>query len=248
MQTTTSTPAHVSTRAASEAIDNVIDACGNIIRTRRYALHPFVTRLAELRPSKAALGNWATQKYHQVRLQNAIFSIIYSKSELRDVRHFMIEQLIAEETRLACGSDSHYNLMARFAMGCGVAAEDLLRSTPAAPVREYVETLLSIMSEEHFTVGLHSIYAIECQSSESVGKLLAMLRRLYDFTDEDLEWFVVHAGEDDQHADAGIELVRRYAHLNLEFESDALASVNRICDAWLKLHDFYLGTLQHAAS
>jgi pyrroloquinoline-quinone synthase len=247
MQTTTTTPAHVSTHAG-DAVDNVIDACGKIIRTRRYSLHPFVTRLAQLRPSKAALGNWATQKYHQVRLQNAIFSIIYSKSELRDVRHFMIEQLIAEETRFACGSDSHYNLMARFATACGVTAEELLRSTPAAPVREYVETLLSIMSEEHFTVGLLSIYAIECQSSESVGKLLAMLRRLYDFTDEDLEWFVVHAGEDDQHADAGLELVTRYAHLNLEFESDALASVSRICNAWLKLHDFYLGTLQQAAS
>lgn len=247
MTTTTSTPAHASEHAAGETIQNVIDACSLIIGTRKYSLHPFVTKLDELRPSKSALGNWATQKYHQVRLQNAIFSIIYSKTELRDVRQFMIEQLIAEETGFACGNDSHYNLMARFAAACGVSAEELLRSTPATPVREYVETLLSIMRDEHFTVGLLSIYAIECQSSESVGKLLATLRRLYSFAEGDLEWFRIHAEEDDQHADSGIELVKRHAHLSLEFETDALACVNRICDAWLKLHDFYLGTLRTAA-
>lgn len=238
------TPAH----APRTPVDDVVAACNEIVRTRKYSLHPFVSQLAELRPDKPALGRWALQKYHQVRLQNAIFSIIHAKTALRDVRHFMIEQLVAEETGFTCGSDTHYNLMGRFAIACGVAPDALTDSVPAGPVETYVDTLLDIMREEHFTVGLLAIYAIESQSSESVGKLMSTLKRLYDFSAADLEWFAVHADEDDDHADEGLRLVKRYAALSDDFAERAVHSVSRICDEWLKLHDFYAGTLRQSAN
>ncbi|WP_081063729.1 iron-containing redox enzyme family protein [Burkholderia multivorans] len=241
-------PSLSSVQLPRKPVDDVIAACTEIVLTKKYSLHPFVSQLAELRPDKTALGRWALQKYHQVRLQNAIFSIIHAKTALRDVRQFMIEQLVAEETTFTCGSDAHYNLMGRFAVACGVDPDTLLQSHASEAVETYVNTLLSIMREEHFTVGLLTIYAIESQSSESVGKLMTVLRREYDFSLADLEWFAVHADEDDDHADEGLRLVKRYADLSDDFDVRAVHAVNRICEAWLKLHDFYAATLRQTAN
>ena len=217
--------------------------CRKIIDTKKYSRHRFVVDLNMLKPSKERLGRWALQKYHQVYRQNLIFSIIHAKTQLEDVRQFMMEQLVAEETPINCGSDSHYNLMRRFAEACGVSASEFREETVSRKVAEYVEVLLSIIRREHFVVALMAIYAIESQSGESVGRLLAALRRNYDFTESQVEWFTVHSDADDDHAAEGVRLVRKYAHLCPDYEQRASVVVAEICDAWLTLHDAYAAIL-----
>ncbi len=224
-------------------IDAVIAHCGDIIATKRCARHPFVVDFENNRPDELTLGQWALQKYHQVYLQNQIFSIIHAKTDIPLVRQFMVEQLVAEETPINCGSDSHYNLMRRFAKACGVADDQFCPGTIAPEVRAYVDVLLSIMRDEHFTVGLLAIYAIESQSGESVGAILSALKRHYRFSADELEWFTVHAEEDDGHADQGMRLVREYAPSLADFDHAAPRVVERICDAWLALHGFYRSLL-----
>lgn len=225
------------------AVDDVIAACNRIVHEKRYSRHQFVGSLQRGLPDRAALAAWALQKYHQVYKQNLIFSIIHAKTQYEDVRHFMIEQLVAEETGINCGSDSHYNLMRRFAEACGVPAGQFVPATEAEPVRRYVDLLLGIMRDEHFAVGLLAIYAIESQSGESVGKMLAALRQSYGYTESDLEWFTVHCAADDDHAEEGVRLVRKYADEVPDFGARALAVTERICDAWLQLHDYYASLL-----
>lgn len=226
--------------------ESVIAQCNGIIAAKRYSRHRFVVDFEHDRPDETALGRWALQKYHQTYSQNRIFSTIHSKTDFADVRHFTMEQLIAEETPLTSGGDSHYNLMRRFAEACGVPADRFTAATMAPEVRDYVETLVSVMREEHFTVGLLTIYAIEAQSGESAGKLLAALRRHYRFTEAELEWFSVHCEDEDAHAEDGLRLILKYAHLCADFDQVAPRAVTRICDAWLRLHDFYASLLGEA--
>ncbi|MFL6651073.1 MAG: TenA family transcriptional regulator [Sulfurifustaceae bacterium] len=229
-------------------VDAVLVDCARIVQAKKNARHRFVTDVARERPSVAALGRWALQKYHQVYLQNRIFSIIHSKSDDEDVRQFMVEQLVAEETSITCGSDSHYNLMRRFAQACGVPPGQFNDVTIAPQVRVYVDTLLAIMREEPVAVALLAVYAIESQSGESVGKLLAALRADGRFTEAELEWFAVHANADDDHAEEGLRLVRKYAGEVPDFATRAPRTVERICDAWLVLHDFYHSLLAGSAT
>lgn len=232
----------------SSGVEAVLAHCASIIEARKYSRHRFVVDLDAQKPSKEALGRWALQKYHQVYRQNLIFSIIHAKTQLEDVRQFMVEQLVAEETSINCGSDTHYNLMRRFAMACGVPATEFTEETASPAVVEYVERLLAIIRREHFVVALLAIYAIESQSGESVGRLLGALRRNYDFTEPQLEWFTVHSDADDDHADEGVRLVRRYAHLCPDYEVRAPQVVAEICDAWLELHDAYAALLAPQAA
>ncbi len=221
----------------------VIDQCNAIIADRRYSRHPFVVNFAQDRPSEAMLGRWALQKYHQTYTQNRIFSTIHSKTDFEDVRQFMMVQLVAEETAINCGTASHYNLVRRFAEACGVPATEFAPHSRAPEVQAYLDTLLSLVRDEHFTVGLLAIYAIECQSGESAGTLLAALRAHYRFSEAELEWFTIHSEEDDDHADLGLELVTRYAPGYDGFATAAPPAVTRLCDAWLRLHDFYASRL-----
>jgi pyrroloquinoline-quinone synthase len=229
-------------------IDTVIGKCNGIVADKKYSRHRFVIDFDGNPPDRPALGRWALQKYHQVYMQNRIFSIIHAKTDFEDVRQFMMEQLIAEETPINCGSDSHYNLMRRFAAACFVMPDQFVPETMAPEVGRYVGELLAIMREEHFAVALLTIYAIECQSGESVGRLLRALKRHYDFSEAELEWFAVHSEEDDDHAEQGVVLVRKYGHLVSDFEQAATRAVNRICDAWLTLHDFYFSALNLATA
>jgi pyrroloquinoline-quinone synthase len=234
--------AHVETSLPPD-VEDVITRCNLIVQERKYSRHRFVAAVEQTAPGKAALGNWALQKYHQVYLQNAIFSIIHSKTSYEDVRQFMVEQLVAEETGINCGSDTHYNLMRRFAAACGVTDRQFIPATASQAVRNYVDVLLGIMRDEHFVIGLLTIYAIESQSGESVGKLVAALRKTHDFSDAELEWFTVHSGADDDHAEEGVRLVRKYAADVPDFPVRAVAAVEKICDAWLTLHDHYASLL-----
>lgn len=227
------------------SVEDILVRCSKIIRQKRYSRHPFVAELERVSPTKADLGRWAVQKYHQVFLQNSIFSAIHANAfEYESVRQFMMEQLVAEETSITSGSDSHYNLMKRFAEACGAGPGSFHPSQASVPVRDYICRLLSICRDRHFALGLLAIYAIESQSSESVSKVQKWLRSHFDFKEQDLEWFVVHANEEDDHACAGLKLVKQYAAAVPDFKHAAVRTVEEICDAWLVLHDYYFSLLR----
>ncbi|MBD2342706.1 thiaminase II/PqqC family protein [Anabaena subtropica] len=220
-------------------IEQTIKACQAIIAEKSYSRHPFVANLKKNALNKNALKNWAIQKYYQVYLQNQIFSAIHAQTSHEEVRQFMMEQLIAEETNINCGSDTHYNLMRRFAEACGATEADFNLELASEPVKNYADKLVSICRTEHFTLGLLAIYAIENQSGESVAKLLEWLRDTEEFTEEELEWFAVHSEAEDEHASKGLTFIFKYGNSVKNFDSRGLKIVNDICDTWLALHDYY---------
>lgn len=225
-------------------IGDAIAACQRIVAERRSTRHPFVADLDRLRPGRPALGRWAVQKYHQVFLQNVIFSSIHANAaDFEDVRQAMMDQLVAEETPVTSGSAPHYTLMQRFATACGAQPGDFAVTNPAPEVRRYVGTLTDLCRNRHFVLGMLVIYCIESQSGESAARLLAWLRANHDFTDGELEWFSVHAEDEDDHAAAGLALVRRHAGLMPDFPTAATSCASEITDGWLRLHDFYLSLL-----
>jgi pyrroloquinoline-quinone synthase len=236
----------IDTSTVGADVEQVIAACQAIVERRRYIRHPFVTELDRLQPDRLALGRWAGQKYHQVFLQNSIFSAIHSNAaEYEDVRQYAMDQLIAEETGIASGSAPHYVLMRHFGHACGLPESAFLPDAAASEVREYVGTLRSLCGR-HFVLGLLTVFSIESQSGESVAKVREWLRANHDFDEEDLEWFTVHAEEEDDHAATGLALVRRHGHECPDLTTAGPECVEEITQAWLKLQDYYLSLLQLA--
>jgi pyrroloquinoline-quinone synthase len=233
----------------TNSIDDTLAHCDAIIRERRAARHPFIATLREQHPDRRALGRWAAQKCHQVFLQNTIFSGIHAGAmHHEDVRQAMMEQLVAEETSIACGSAPHYVLMRRFATACGVSPVELELEACSADVLEFVDTVRSFCCSDHFVMGLLAVYAVESQSGEGVQKILDWLRAEHDFSEDELEWFVVHSEAEDEHAAAGLALIKKYAPLVDGFDERAKDTVETMCAAWQTLHDAYYRLLTGSES
>jgi pyrroloquinoline-quinone synthase len=228
-------------------VDATLEHCRSVVAEKRSSAHPFVAELDLVSPTRRGLGRWAVAKHHQVYLQNVLFSALHLNArEHEDVRQYAMGQLVAEETGVTSGSAPHYTLMRRFAEACGAHEAELDLSHVSLPVRAYVDTLVSACRDQHFVYGLLTVYSIESQSGESAGRVLSWLRAHHDFTDAELEWFTVHAEDEDDHAADGLALIRRYAPDLPDFAERAPAVTTHICDAWLGLHDHYCELLRSA--
>src|SRR6266566_3741369 len=89
------------------------------IERRKYTRHSWTQFVLGGNATSQGLRKWAIQKYHQTFLQIPIFSIVHSRTESIEIRRFMVDQLIDEETSLRSGGDAHYELMRRFAVAMG---------------------------------------------------------------------------------------------------------------------------------
>ena len=208
------------------------------IERRKYTRHSWTQFVLGGRAASEGLKRWAIQKYHQTFLQIPIFSIVHSRAESVEIRRFMVDQLIDEETSLRSGGDSHYMLMRRFAAAMGATEQEVTSTPPGVPVLRYVEEAKDICRTEHPVIVMASMYAGERQTAEVTRLVLDQLRRQFDLDDHDLEWFVVHAG-DDEHADAERDLIERLGEGVEDLQESGLRVIDRFMTQWGRLQDFY---------
>jgi len=208
------------------------------IQRRKYTRHSWTQFVLAGRASSYGLKQWAIQKYYQTYLQIPIFSIVHSRTENVEVRRFMVDQLIDEETNVRSGGDAHYELMRRFAMTMGATTQEISSTPPGAPVRRYVEEIKDIARIEHPVVVMAAMYAGERQTAEVTRLILQQLRRQFNLSDYDLEWFIVHSA-DDEHADAERDLIERLGDSVVDLQEGGLRVIDRFMTQWGRLQDYY---------
>lgn len=216
------------------------------IERRKYTRHSWTRFVLGGEATSRGLKAWAIQKYHQTYLQIPIFSIVHSRAENVEIRRFMVDQLIDEETPLRSGGDSHYALMRRFAVVMGATEEEIASTPPGAAVTHYVDEAKDICRTEHPVIALAAMYAGERQTAEVTGLILEQLRRQFGFDDHALEWFIVHAG-DGEHADAERELIERLGEDVEGLEQKGLRVIDRFMTQWARLQDYYYSITTAAA-
>ncbi|MQY03726.1 TenA family transcriptional regulator [Actinomadura macrotermitis] len=218
---------------------DLIAKLDELIDEQAYVRHSFTETLVSGGVSRERLKDWAIQKYHQTFLQNVGFSAIHARAmHHEDVRQWEMEQLIAEETAIRDGSDSHYNLMKRFAVAMG-AGEDLDGVPPAPEVMEFIDYLTGTCLNEHFVYGLLAFYVNERQTPAAVQRMYDHLTTEMGVSKHDAEWFLVHGEVDVYHAREARELIVKYAGEAPGFETRAEELVRASCAQWVKLQDFY---------
>lgn len=215
-----------------------------IIQANKYSKHSFVKEIEAGRVSREQMKRWAIQKYHQVYLQNSCYSGIHANTLYEDVRRFEISQLLAEETGIQDGSDTHYNLMKRFAIAMGASEEEVTGAKVHPQVWDFVNYLNGICRNNHFVYGLLAIYVNESQTSESAIKMQDALAQQFGLDDHALEWFHVHGRADIEHSEEGKALVMKYAHEAPNFEWRSYQVVETGSRMWTRLHDYYASIIQ----
>jgi pyrroloquinoline-quinone synthase len=233
--------------AMENNIENIIERFDKEVEQRKYTQHSWTKIVLDGKATVEGLKNWAIQKYHQTFLQIPIFSIVHTRSDIMEIRQFMVEQLIDEETTISSGSDAHYELMRRFAIAMGANEDDFKTVPVGEPVSKYVHEARDICSTEHPTVAMVAMYAGERQAADVARLVLEQLRKQFKLSDHDLEWFIVHSG-DDAHADAEGDLIKKFGAEVPDLEKKGLEVIDRFMIQWGKLQDYYydITTLQRA--
>jgi pyrroloquinoline-quinone synthase len=225
-------------------INTLFNEFDNYIQKHKYSNHSFVTTLENFNVNKENLKNWSIQKYHQVYQQNCNFSAIHSVAGLyEDIRQYQMKQLIAEETAIADGTDSHYGLMKRFALSIGATESEINTAKPGQPINDFFHFQYNHCKNSPI-YGMLSIYLVESQTSESVNKMYKAIKKQFGTSDYDLEWFTVHSTVEDSHADEAKELIVKYAKDDSHFAEKGWQVIKDGIQAWNKLQDYYATILQ----
>ncbi len=218
---------------------DILKEIDRIIDQGRYSKHSFVQRICSGACTRAQIKAWAIQKYYQTYEQNRVFSAIHSNARDKDIRQFMIEQLIEEEVGVKGKHDAHFNLMKRLALSMGASEQEISTTSIGKPVERFVNYLLMVCKREHPIYGMLAVYVNERQTPDAVMRLYHQFKKQFDMSDYELEWFLVHGQMDVDHSKRMRDLILKYAPQMDEFPSRSGAIVRRGIKEWLALHNFY---------
>lgn len=210
-----------------------------IIQERKYSGHSFIRDLAQGKFTRDNLKLWAIQKYFQVDQHIRAFGGIYANCPDRRVRRLLVENLIDEETDLRCGSDSHAMLMLRFAKALGATDKEVEKNKPISEVADYVDWVIKFCQTSPYIVGLAALsLAGESQVPEAMRAAVQGLKEHYHMSDEEIEFFTVHIGGDEEHSGVAEALVKGYATTD-ELQTQVKEAVATFCDKWWRMQDGY---------
>jgi pyrroloquinoline-quinone synthase len=209
--------------------DDVEKALTEVMSSQWFEERPFMRDFAEGRVAKQKLARFAPSYCFQVDQFKRFVAAVYANAEPRDVRQLMLSNLW-EEHGEGDPERNHTILAGRFARALGAEVPDVYDVEPIPESREWVERILRICLQEHFVVGLAALsFGIEART-RTMAFLGTIYRDRYGLSEEDLEFFFLHLGADEEHAGRAIELIRTYCTTEELLERSAWA-VREVLDA-----------------
>lgn len=166
--------------------------------------HPFFKQWAAGELSKDAMKAYCQQHYNFVSNASRYSGIMYGLCDWHDARLLLLENLNEEEDP----DERHVDKLSKFGMALGMSMEEG-RGAPDLPttaaLKDFIINTIMMKSVLEgiavLTVGLES------QVPELYAPIVPALRDTYGFTDEDLDFFLLHIEADVEHGDAGFQIV-----------------------------------------
>jgi len=131
-----------------------------------------------------------------------------------DLERMWIDNVVEEGTGEITGTDSHKGLYIRFATACGYAREELDRVEPLPETRAFLDWR-ELLCYQRSWLELYAAqgFCLEGTASERMTRIVNGLTRHYGFerNSEDIRYWTVHMGVDEEHMKVGPLAVERYA-------------------------------------
>lgn len=172
---------------------------------------PFFDAARSGEMSRAGVRAWVLQAAIVVRQFPRFISAIHANCPHRDAQRLLADNIWEEHGRGVSERD-HYNLIKEMAFSLGATGEEVDRATPLAETSDYIDHCLRIARDENFIVGMVAIgIGIEYYMPVFFGALSDALCSHYGLSRSDVEYLLIHVGEDEDHARRSIEIVGKYA-------------------------------------
>jgi pyrroloquinoline-quinone synthase len=219
---------------------SVGDEIDRMIEERSLLKHPFYQAWQRGALTLDDLRYYAGQYYHHVLAFPQYVSAAHAGCPDQADRQELLENLIEEER----GEENHPELWLRFGEGLGLSREQVIASKLRSETLALVDTYREVTRNGSFAEAAAALYCYESQVPEVAKTKIAGLRDFYGIDDARAhQFFTVHIGADEWHAEVGRGFVERYG--NAPEERDRVRATARRClDAlWSFLDGVYDATV-----
>ncbi len=206
---------------------DIIDEIQDIIDERSLLKHPFYQAWQRGDLTLDHLRGYAGQYYAHVLAFPQYVSATHAICPDQGERQELLENLIEEER----GVENHPELWLRFAEGVGATRAGVESAQPLPETERLVDLFRDVTMRRSFAEACAALYVYESQVPEVAKTKIAGLKQFYGVADErSLQFFEVHIGADEVHAEVGAGMVRRHATGEASREA-VLASARECADA-----------------
>jgi pyrroloquinoline-quinone synthase len=197
-----------------------------LIEEKHLLRHPFYQAWLDGTLPTENLQEYARQYYAFESTFPRILSGIHSRTEDRDARQAILENLWDEEH----GEANHQELWLRFAEGVGVHRDDVRSAERNEATQRLVDTYLTAASEAPVGAAVAAVYAYEAQVPVVAGAKIDGLKTRYGIDDDrTLAFFDVHSTLDIEHSDAERQIVQTHG---AQDEEAVISATSEALDAW----------------
>lgn len=202
----------------TQASDRFSDELRDLARREGFR-DPFFDALRRGQLRRDAARRWAVQASLVVREFTRFISAMHANCPHRDAQQLLAENLWEEHGKGRDGRD-HYQLVRHMAKQLGASDEELDRAAPLPATTQYINHCFAVTRAGSFSDGLAAIgLGIEAFSPRFFAALAECFQAQFNLSPGDVEYLLVHVGEDEDHARRSLEMIDKYATAEAEKES-----------------------------
>lgn len=167
----------------------------------------FSTAWADGKLRKHHFARWAENHYHYVGPFADYLGYIYGNTpdSCTEAKDFLLQNMYEEEL----ADVRHTDLLIRFAEACGTTRERIENPDNMNAVTRGLQAwCYAVSMREHFAVATAAlVVGLESQVPSIYKKQIVPLREVYQFSEDEIEFFDLHITSDEVHGERGYQIV-----------------------------------------
>ena len=222
--------------------DEYIVIIDSMVKEKWLANHPFLDRLDRGEVSREQIDKIAYQMMFYYNNTLRMLGSVLAKNMDSPARYAIMENMIDEETEERCGYAAHYIIALDFAVACGYDRAAIEAANTKEELRAHPQLEDALMELGRIGLGANPALAMasgmvggEAMLPDLYIRMVQAMKKHFDFTDEELDIFIVHIEGDLEHSAEGRKLVRHYAKTpedRLAFYKVCEYARDRVYEAW----------------
>jgi pyrroloquinoline quinone (PQQ) biosynthesis protein C len=157
-----------------------------------------------------------------------------------ELERMWIDNVVEEGTGEITGTDSHKELYIRFALACGFDAREALDAVEPLPETSAFLDWRELLLYQRTWLELYASqgFCLEGTANERMTRIVNGLTKHYGFSreSEDIRYWTLHMGVDEEHMKVGPLAVERYATTDLQ-QDQVRAAVQKTLDQFWLAYD-----------
>lgn len=211
--------------------DDFVPMIGSVFETsdlRKWILDVFVRKfygesphafLLEMqRPSRKVLLGYAFEHHHFLKQWVRSCASIISSTDVEEVQHYEIENIISEWQGVEGKYPSHHELLLRMGESYGAQREDIYNTEPLRPTSQAAETWDRICRDFSFVEGMAAMHTLELIANRdirnygaTIGYFDPSILKDGSVTKETVDFLREGYEADVSHSEVALDLIVKYA-------------------------------------